>query len=134
MAKDSFILLATLTQKAKIALYIGSCFASSGSFAALPIILAWVTNNVNGHTKRSVSIGFVMAVAQIGGIVAPQLCPVSDRPMYRRGHVISAVIIAVTLILVLILRYLFARTNHRRENLTDNIFEIEAAFEEPCDQ
>ncbi|CAF4703527.1 unnamed protein product, partial [Rotaria sp. Silwood2] len=22
----------------------------------------------------------------------------------------------------------------RRENLTDNIFEIEAAFEEPCDQ
>ncbi|CAF4040257.1 unnamed protein product [Rotaria sp. Silwood1] len=129
-----FILLITLPQQAKVALYIGSCVSCSGSFAVLPIILSWLTNNVNGHTKRAMSIGFVMTLAQIGGIVAPQLYRVSDRPMYRRGHFISAVIIAITLILALILRYFLAKENHRRDNLTNDMYEIEADIEEPCDQ
>ncbi|CAF1103900.1 unnamed protein product [Rotaria sordida] len=134
VALVSFILMITMSEQTKVARYIGSCFAASGSFAALPIILSWLTNNVNGHTKRAMSVGFAMFLAQIGGIVAPQHYHVNDRPIYRRGHIISSVVIAITLLLVLTLRYFLARENNRRENLTHDMYKIEAAIEEPCDQ
>jgi hypothetical protein len=66
-----FILMITLIDRGKAAVYVSSCIACCGIFSALPLLLSWLTNNVSGHTKRSITIGFVMSIGQIGGIIFP---------------------------------------------------------------
>ncbi len=66
-----FILLVTLNGQGKAALYVSNCIACSGVFSGIPLLLSWMTNNIGGHTKRFIAIGFVIAVGQIGGIIWP---------------------------------------------------------------
>ncbi len=66
-----FILMLTLINRGKVALYVSLCITCSGIFSALPLLLSWLTNNVGGHTKRSIAIGFVVGMGQTGGIISP---------------------------------------------------------------
>ncbi len=66
-----FILMCTLNEKGKAALYVSNCIACCGVFSGLPLLLSWITNNIGGHTKRFIAIGLVMGVGQIGGIIIP---------------------------------------------------------------
>ncbi len=66
-----FILMLTLINRGKVALYVSLCITFSGIFSALPLLLSWLTNNVGGHTKRSIAIGFVVGIGQTGGIISP---------------------------------------------------------------
>ena len=68
-----FILMLTLADRGKAAIYVSTCVASSGTFSAVPLILSWLTNNVGGHTKRAMAVGFALCVGQIGGAVLPQV-------------------------------------------------------------
>jgi sugar phosphate permease len=68
-----FILLLALFNQGKTALFVSTCIACCGTFAACPLVLSWLTNNVGGHTKRATAVGFVVCIGQIGGIVAPQV-------------------------------------------------------------
>jgi hypothetical protein len=65
------ILMATLINQGKVASYVGSCIACCGAFAAFPLLLSWLTNNVGGHTKKSIAIGFIIGIGQIGGVIMP---------------------------------------------------------------
>jgi hypothetical protein len=73
MALLGFILMISLIDYNKWATYASTCIATGGTFGALTILLSWLTNNVGGHTKRVMAIGFVMSMGQIGGIVMPQV-------------------------------------------------------------
>jgi hypothetical protein len=66
-----FILMLTLINRGKVVLYVSLCITCSGIFSALPLLLSWLTNNVGGHTKRCIAIGFVLGLGQIGGIISP---------------------------------------------------------------
>jgi MFS family permease len=66
-----FIIMLTLINRGKVVLYVSLCITCSAIFSALPLLLSWLTNNVGGHTKRSIAIGFVMGIGQIGGIISP---------------------------------------------------------------
>jgi hypothetical protein len=66
-----FILMLVLIDRGKAALYVSNCIACCGTFSAYPLILSWLTNNVSGHTKRSMAVGFVIGIGQIGGIIMP---------------------------------------------------------------
>jgi hypothetical protein len=66
-----FILNVTLIDQGKVAHYVCSCIACCGAFAAFPLLLSWLTNNVGGHTKKATAIGFVIGIGQIGGIIMP---------------------------------------------------------------
>lgn len=67
-----FLCMIVLIDRNKIAAYICKCIACSGTFAAYPLVLSWLTNNISGHTKRSVAVGFVIGVGgQIGGVIMP---------------------------------------------------------------
>jgi cyanate permease len=68
-----FILMLTLADRRKPALYISTCVASAGIFSTVPLILSWLINNVGGRTKRAMAIGFVLRVGQIGGADVPQV-------------------------------------------------------------
>jgi Major Facilitator Superfamily len=67
----SFILMAVLINSSTFAAYICKCIGCAGSFAVYPLIFSWLTNNVSGHTKRSVAVGLVIGLGQIGGIAMP---------------------------------------------------------------
>ncbi len=66
-----FILMVILIDRGKAAVYVSSCIACCGVFSAFPLLLSWLTNNVDGHTKKSIAIGFFMGIGQIGGVVLP---------------------------------------------------------------
>lgn len=66
-----FILMLTLNNQGKEVLYVSGCVTCCGVFSALPLLLSWLTKNVDGHTKKSIAISFVLAVGQIGGIILP---------------------------------------------------------------
>lgn len=66
-----FVLMLTLVDRSKAAVYVSNCIACCGTFSAYPLILSWLTNNVSGHTKRSIAVGFVIGIDQIGGVIMP---------------------------------------------------------------
>ena len=66
-----FILMAVLIDRNIVAAYICESFSCANSFAVYPLIFSWLTNNVSGHTKRSMAVGFVIGLGQIGGIFMP---------------------------------------------------------------
>jgi predicted MFS family arabinose efflux permease len=68
-----FALMINLADRVKIATYIGLCIACCGTFSAVPILLSWLTNNVGGNTKRTIAVGMMLGIGQIGGVVEPQV-------------------------------------------------------------
>ncbi len=66
-----FILMATMVDRSKAALYVGSCIGCSGTFSAFPLLVSWLTKNIGGNTKKSIAIGFFMAIGQLGGVIMP---------------------------------------------------------------
>jgi hypothetical protein len=52
-------------------LYVSTSIVCCGVFSAFPLLLSWLTNNVGGQTKRSIAIGFLMGISQIGGVILP---------------------------------------------------------------
>ncbi len=68
-----FILMISLVDSGKAAMYVSVCIAFCGALPALSILISWSTNNVGGPTKRVIAIGFVSAMGQIGGIIMPQV-------------------------------------------------------------
>lgn len=65
-----FLLMGTVGESSTFLMYISMIAAVSGTFAAFPIVLSWVTINVGGRTKRTVAIRLVSAFGNIVVIVA----------------------------------------------------------------
>ena len=66
-----FILMIILNGQNQAGAYVGKCIACCGSFAAYPLILSWMTNNISGHTKRSMAVVCTVGIGQIGGFIMP---------------------------------------------------------------
>jgi hypothetical protein len=67
------ILMITLENKGKPVMYTSVCIACCGTFLALSILWSWFTNNVGGNTKRTISVGMMSGIGQIGAIIQPQV-------------------------------------------------------------
>ncbi|UJR19693.1 hypothetical protein I4U23_022827 [Adineta vaga] len=129
-----FILILTLFKHGKIAIYISMSITFCGVLSSFPLLLSWLTNNIGGHTKRVTAISFVIGTAQIGGIITPFIYRDIDKPIYRRGHLICSGLIIISMILTIFLRIYLLRENHRRIQLSDEIYNQEANMREPCDR
>ncbi|CAF3141354.1 unnamed protein product [Rotaria sp. Silwood2] len=128
-----FILILTLPGQSKVTIIISTTVVCCGIFSALPLLLSWLTNNVGGHTKRSMAISLVMGIGQIGGIFQPLIYRDVDGPTYRRGHLICSAMILVSIITTIILRICLRKENNRRENLSLEQYRREASIKESCD-
>ena len=58
----------------------------------------------------------------------------ADQPTYRRGHLICIGLLIIGVIITFILRYTLIRENRRRDNISIDKHDYEAAVEEPCDR
>ena len=66
-----FILMLTLFDQGKVAIYVITTVTFCGIFSVFPLVLSWLANNIGGHTKRAMAISFAFGIAQIGAIFTP---------------------------------------------------------------
>lgn len=87
-----------------------------------------------GHTKRGVATAAIISFGNIGGAIGGQIYRAEDaKNGFVRGHMICAVMMAISAFLTLTMKYFLIRENKRRDNLTPEEFEREAQGEELCD-
>lgn len=76
---------------------------SLGGFICPPIALAWLSNNVSGHWKRSFSSAAQVALGNIAGIVAALVYRQDESPRYPTGYGVSVALMWVGAIAALLL-------------------------------
>ncbi|KAL3442764.1 major facilitator superfamily domain-containing protein [Aspergillus insuetus] len=96
--------------------YIGLILMGAYS-AALPVIMAMISSNVGGFTKRSTVNAIFFVMYCVGNIIGPQLFFESEAPRYQSG--LQAILICLVVVVVdcmALLLYL-RRENAKRDSL-----------------
>ncbi|KAJ3876174.1 MFS general substrate transporter [Lentinula edodes] len=91
------------------AVYLATC----GIYPVIPNSIAWVSNNVEGSYKRSVTLAMVISFGNINGAVSSNVYRAKDQPWYPLGLVLLYIglgLISSTTFLVLL-----KRENAKRE-------------------
>ncbi|KAF9137234.1 hypothetical protein BGX30_010435 [Mortierella sp. GBA39] len=125
-----YILLIVLEHKSATVRYIGLTVAVTGVFSAVPSMVAWVSSNFGGHTKRAVATGVIISFGNCGGLISGHIYTPGHT---ARGHVISLAMLCVSFCLILLLKFLYSRENKRRQDLSPEEFEKESQGEDLCD-
>ncbi|KAI0032299.1 MFS general substrate transporter [Vararia minispora EC-137] len=77
-----------------VAVYLATC----GIYPLIPNTIAWVSNNVEGSYKRSVSLAMVISFGNINGAVSSNVYRARNQPWYHFGHGIVLLYIGLGLI------------------------------------
>ncbi|CAE7210391.1 MFS general substrate transporter [Pyrenophora teres f. teres] len=86
-----------------------------GGFITQPVVLAWMSNLVSGHYKRSVASGMQIGFGNLGGIVASNVFLQSEMPAYRTGYGVSLGMLWVCGVSCTALLFLAKWENGKRE-------------------
>ncbi|KAL1747872.1 major facilitator superfamily domain-containing protein [Schizophyllum fasciatum] len=95
--------------------YVGVYLAACGIYPNIPNTIAWMSNNVEGSYKRSVSLAMVIGFGNINGAVSSNVYREEDKPWYTLGHGLVLMYIAFGLIASTAYLFLAHRENQRRE-------------------
>ncbi|PBK69250.1 MFS general substrate transporter [Armillaria solidipes] len=92
------------------AVYLATC-------GIYPQISAWMSNNVEGSYKRSVSLAMVISIGNINGAVSSNVYRAKDKPRYILGTNIGLVLMYIGLGIIFTLIYLYFanKENKKRE-------------------
>ncbi|TFL02117.1 MFS general substrate transporter [Pterulicium gracile] len=66
--------------------YFATFLATCGIYPVIPNTIAWMSNNVEGSYKRSVSLGMVISFGNINGAVSSNVYRTKDKPWFTLGH------------------------------------------------
>ncbi|KAL5531265.1 hypothetical protein ACEPAG_4142 [Sanghuangporus baumii] len=92
------------------AVYLAAC----GIYPLIPNIIAWVSNNVEGTYKRSVSLGWVIGFGNINGAATSNAYRAKDAPRYILGHGIVILYIGCGFVAANIMLFFLRRENAAR--------------------
>lgn len=87
-----------------------------GAYIAQPIILVWVTNNMGGHYKRSISSAMQVGLGNVGGVIASNIFITNEAPLYLRGYTTSLGLLWLCGVGSTVLLIGMRRENKRRDN------------------
>lgn len=95
--------------------YFATFMAACGIYPVIPNTIAWMSNNVEGSYKRSVSLAMVISFGNINGAVSSNVYRAKDKPWYRLGH--GLVLMYITFGIIASTAYYFGvrRENARRD-------------------
>ncbi|KAF5373271.1 hypothetical protein D9615_007392 [Tricholomella constricta] len=93
------------------AVYLATC----GIYPVIPNTIAWVSNNVEGSYKRSVSLAMVIGFGNINGAVSSNIYRAADKPWYTLGHGLVLMYIGLGISSSVLYLFLVRRENARRE-------------------
>ncbi|WVQ84828.1 hypothetical protein IAT38_006985 [Cryptococcus sp. DSM 104549] len=100
----AFIGLVTVTNKP--ALYALIIIATVGSSGILAIIMPWRAQTLRGTTNAAFAFAFQNGVAQIGGIIGPQIYRSKYAPRYTIPYIVCIIFFTVSIISVVVTWYL----------------------------
>ncbi|EJD08568.1 MFS general substrate transporter [Fomitiporia mediterranea MF3/22] len=92
------------------AVYLAAC----GIYPLIPNIIAWVSNNVEGSYKRSVTLGMVISFGNINGAATSNVYRARDKPWYTLGHGIVLLYIGIGFCAATVMFILLRRENLKR--------------------
>ncbi|KAI0425425.1 major facilitator superfamily domain-containing protein [Xylaria sp. FL1042] len=91
----SFIIQAALPAKAYAARYGLLIVSTAGVFGGLPVLCAWVSDNVRNTTAGSLASGLNIAFTGPGQIIGVWIYRSQDSPAFRLGHGVNAGFLAL---------------------------------------
>ncbi|KAI9651352.1 hypothetical protein NHQ30_001393 [Ciborinia camelliae] len=97
--------------------YTGAFLAAIGVFPTIPLLSAWVGNNVSGSLKRGVGFGMVTGFANFGGIMAAFVYRPGDSPRFIEGHAILLGLLSLSFVLTAFMTTYYRWENARRDAL-----------------
>ncbi|KAI0687390.1 MFS general substrate transporter [Cytidiella melzeri] len=95
--------------------YVGVYLAACGIYPNIPNTIAWMSNNVEGSYKRSVTLAMFISFGNINGAVSSNVYRGRDKPWYRLGHGIVLMYIGIAIVSAVVYRWLLKRENDRRD-------------------
>ncbi|OAX39610.1 MFS general substrate transporter [Rhizopogon vinicolor AM-OR11-026] len=113
VAAVGYIILIT-SRNAKLS-YFAVFLAACGIYPCIPNTVAWMSNNVEGSYKRSVSLAMVIGCGNLQGAISSNVYRANQQPWYPLGHGLVLMYIGFGLITTLMFRYLLKRENARRD-------------------
>ncbi|KAJ0319209.1 hypothetical protein Brms1b_003904 [Colletotrichum noveboracense] len=123
----AFTILFTKSEDIKdnIALnYFAICLACFGNvsrmYPILPGVNAWNVANTPSPTKRAISIGFLVCVGNIGGLIGSYIYMDKEAPRYPTGYGASFGFASAGIIAVITLEALLYRRNKKKELMTED--------------
>ncbi|KAF9446901.1 MFS general substrate transporter [Macrolepiota fuliginosa MF-IS2] len=95
--------------------YFAVYMATCGIYPVVPNTIAWVSNNVEGSYKRSVTLAMVISFGNINGAVSSNVYRARDAPWYPLGHGLVLMYIGFGLVSTTVMLFFLKRENRRRE-------------------
>lgn len=95
--------------------YAGAFLVVAGTYWSFPVVLAWVANTFAADSKAGTGLGAVIAVTHAVGVAAAHIYPSTEAPQYRKGSIVSAVLMFLAAFCALGMRILLKRENSRRD-------------------
>lgn len=108
--------------------YVGIVIAVMGIYAIQPPTQAWNANNLAPAGRRSVGVGFLSTVGNLGSILGSFMYLETEAPRYPTGFGLSLALGAAGLVLPLLLEWSFVRANARKAGLAES--EVRARYTE----
>lgn len=98
-------------------LYFACFLVLFGNFVFPGLNLIWINGNTAPHYKRATAVALNQTIGNIGGIIAGQIYLVRERPYYLTGQAVSFTGCGLAWCGVLLLWYIFAKENAKRDKL-----------------
>lgn len=111
--------LATLPNQSYGVRYAMLIIATSGVFAGLPSLCAWVSDNVHSTTAGSIASGLNIAFTGPGQIIGVWIYRAQDAPFYKLGHAVNAGFLVLGAVLSFGLAWHYTRLNHKLKGTTE---------------
>lgn len=89
----------------------------NGIVAGLPLMYAYVSANVAGHTKKVTMNAVLLISFCLGNIIGPLTFRDGDKPEYMPAKIAIIVADVFSIIVVVILRFYYIWENRRRDRL-----------------
>lgn len=95
--------------------YFACYLAACGVYPTIPNLVAWMSSNVEGSYKRSVTLGMVMSFGNVQGAVSSNVYRAQNAPWYTMGHGILLIYIGVGALSSIAFILCLQRENKKRD-------------------
>lgn len=90
-----------------------------GLYPILPGVNAWNIANTPDPTKRSISIGLLVCIGNIGGLIGSYIYLDREAPRYPTGYGTSLTFATTGIVAATLLEFLLRRSNQKKALMTD---------------
>jgi len=93
-----------------------ACFLITvGAYTTQPVAIAWLSNTMSGHYKRSVSVAIQIGFGNIGGIIASNVFLTSEQPKFTTGYSVGMALIIMCGLGCTVFYFALKRENAKRD-------------------